>query len=76
MKVTGWYNPASKAAAGKPGQAVAEELTITLAKPLVAAKKPARAAARPSKSAKAAKEANDDSPTIQDPFGVEQKPAQ
>ncbi len=72
VKLTGWYNPANKPAAGKPGQAFAEELTITLSKPLVAAKKPARAA----KSAKMAKEPKDDAAVIQDPFGVESKPAQ
>ena len=76
VKVTGWYNPANKAASGKPGQAVADELTITLAKPLVATKKPSRASAKASKSAKAAKEPKDDSSLIQDPFGVEQKPSQ
>ena len=74
MKIAGWYNPANKAAAGKPGQAFAEELTITLAKPLVAAKKPARAVAKSSKS-KAVREAKEEAATVQDPFGVE-KPAQ
>ena len=60
VKITGWYNPANKAAAGKPGQAFADELTITLAKPLVAAKKPARAVAKSSKSSKAAREAKEE----------------
>ena len=75
--IAGWYLPATKAAAQKPGQAVAEELTITLAKPLVAAKKPARAA----KVAKSKSKKMDDGeggegaagPLIQDPFGVDKK---
>jgi hypothetical protein len=81
VSVTGWYNPANKAAAGKPGQAVAEELTITLAKPLVATKKPARSVAKSGKSPRAAREAKeaadeDGTPTVQDPFGVGKKPAE
>ena len=81
MSVTGWYNPANKAAAGKPGQAVADEVTITLAKPLVATKKPTRAVAKSAKSPRAAREARGESdedgpPTVQDPFGVGKKPAE
>lgn len=75
--IAGWYLPADKAAAQKPGQAMAEELTITLAKPLVAAKKPARAA----KVAKSKSKKMDDGeggeggagPLIQNPFGVDKK---
>jgi len=77
VKIDGWCNPANKAAAGKPGQASADDVAITLAKPLVAAKKPARAAAKPAKSPKAAREAKeakgDDEALISDPFGVEKK---
>lgn len=80
VTVTGWYNPANKAAADKPGQAVADELTITMAKPLVATKKPARAAAKTAKTSKAARAPKEteeaEGPLIQDPFGVEKKPAQ
>jgi hypothetical protein len=80
VSVTGWYNPVNKAAAGKPGQAVAEELTITLAKPLVATKKPVRAVAKAKtpRAAREAKESADDdgTPTVQDPFGVGKKPAE
>ena len=72
MKITGWYNPANKAAAGKPGQAFAEELTITLAKPLVAAKKPAgRWPSR--RNSKASRQSKEEPTTIQDPFGVGKK---
>jgi hypothetical protein len=80
VSVTGWYNPVNKAAAGKPGQAVAEEVTITLAKPLVATKKPVRAVAKAktSRAAREAKEAaeEDGTPAVQDPFGVGKKPAE
>jgi hypothetical protein len=80
VKIDGWYNPANKAAAGKPGQVSADEVTITLTKPLVATKKSARATAKPAKTPKAAREAKeakeakgDDESLISDPFGVEKK---
>jgi hypothetical protein len=81
VKIDGWYVTANKAAAGKPGQAVADELTITLAKPLVATKKPTRAVAKSGKTRKATgepKEGEDEAaPSISDPFGVDgKKPAQ
>jgi hypothetical protein len=81
VKLTGWYMTADKAAADKPGQAFADGLTITMAKPLVASKKPARAAARPAKTPKSARgakemEEEEGTPSIQDPFGVDKKPTQ
>ena len=75
--IGGWYLPPYKAAAQKPGQAVAEELTITLSKPLVATKKPARAAkATKSKSKKMDADADGEGgsgTSISDPFGVDKK---
>ena len=58
--ITGWFYPNQKAASGKPGQACADELTIKLSKPLMAAKKPVK----PAKTAKAKprKRAADDMP--------------
>ncbi|HEX4145594.1 MAG TPA: hypothetical protein VHY91_18960 [Pirellulales bacterium] len=81
VTIDGWYLPPNKAAAGKPGQSVAEGLTITLAKPLVATKKPARAVAKSAKARRAAREPKEGDeegpPTVQDPFGVDgKKPAQ
>jgi hypothetical protein len=79
--IGGWYLPSTKAAAQKPGQAVAEELTITLSKPLVAVKKPTRAAkTAKSKSRKMDADADGEGlgtgsapASISDPFGVDKK---
>ncbi|HTU24176.1 MAG TPA: hypothetical protein VMF30_02190 [Pirellulales bacterium] len=84
VTVAGYYYPANKAAAEKPGQAAADELTIALAKPLVATKKAAKATkAKPTKSAKSKSrgfdeemeggEGNSAAPAVQDPFGVDKK---
>jgi hypothetical protein len=83
VSVTGWYYPANKAADKKPGQAVADQLSITLAKPIAVGKKPARAVAKTAKSkpSKNKDKEMDDSeeggaaagPLISDPFGIDKK---
>jgi hypothetical protein len=83
--IVGWYYPQGKAAADKPGQAMADRVTVTLAKPLEAAKKPARAAkvAKTAKTRKRPKDEMEDGVDVpaaagagtapSDPFGVDKK---
>lgn len=77
VKFTGWYYPAGKAAAQKPGQAMADGISVTLSKPLVAAKKPVRAVKTARSKSKKMDESGEGEgtagPLIQDPFGVDKK---